>query len=155
MKSVVDELVIEPATTDDVDALCRLLGELFFQESEFTPDAELQRRGVTMILADPGTGEIWVARLAGTVVGMVNLLFTISTALGAPVALLEDVVVSSAHRHAGIGTQLLTKAIEVARTRGCRRMTLLTDADNAKAQQFYAQQGFARSSMTTLRMSLQ
>ena len=153
MTAHADEVTIEPAISADVDALCVLLGELFAQETEFTPDAEAQRCGLVMILAEPRAGEIWVARCAGKVVGLVNLLFTISTALGAPVALLEDMVVSRHHRGTGIGTQLLNKAIDVAHARGCRRITLLTDADNTVAQHWYEQHGFVRSTMTVMRRS--
>jgi len=85
---------------------------------------------------------------------MVNLLFTISTALGERVALLEDMVIASKLRGAGVGSQLLEQAISVARAEGCKRITLLTDKTNESAQRFYAKQGFELSSMVPMRLSL-
>ena len=143
---------IEPATAADIPALSTLLSQLFEQEAEFTPDHAAQTRGLARIIADPAIGLVLAARRNDEVVGMVNLLFTVSTALGEPVALLEDLIVAPAVRGGGIGSQLLTAAIAAARERGCRRITLLTDRDNAAAQRFYARHGFTTSAMLPMRL---
>jgi len=145
---------IEPASLADLPALDDLLTILFTQEAEFQPDHFAQRRGLELILADPAVGCILVARDAGRVVGMVNLLYTVSTALGARVALLEDMIVRPEARNAGAGAQLLQAAIAHARAAGCRRVTLLTDADNEAAQRFYRRHGFTGSPMVPLRLVL-
>ena len=85
---------------------------------------------------------------------MVGLLYTISTALGARVALLEDMVVAPAWRNAGFGSQLLEAAIAQARQAGCQRITLLTDDINTDAQRFYGRHGFTRSPMVPFRRLL-
>jgi len=145
---------IEPATSADIPELNELLAILFTQEAEFQPDLEAQRRGLELILADPGIGSILVARREGRVVGMVNLLYTVSTALGARVALLEDMVVLPAERNGGTGSQLLQAAIAHAGAAGCRRITLLTDTDNLDARRFYQRHGFTDSPMVPLRLVL-
>jgi ribosomal protein S18 acetylase RimI-like enzyme len=53
-----------------------------------------------------------------------------------------------------VGTRLLQTAIEKARAAGSRRITLLTDADNNRAIQFYQRAGFTRSAMIPLRLKL-
>jgi GNAT superfamily N-acetyltransferase len=148
------DLRIEKATLADGPALCDLLALLFDQEAEFQPDAAAQLRGLTAILGEPDIGLILVARQGDELAGMVNLLFTISTALGGRVALLEDMVVAPAHRGGGIGTRLLQAAIACAQAQGCRSITLLTDAVNEPAQRFYARQGFTPSSMLAMRRRL-
>lgn len=145
---------IRPATPADIPTLCRLLDQLFSQEAEFIPDRAAQQRGLAAIIERPAVGEILVAHQGESILGMVNLLYSVSTALGAPVALLEDMVVDAAARGRGLGTQLLEAAIATAKARGCRRITLLTDGDNLDAQRFYARQGFARSTMIPLRLAL-
>lgn len=143
-----------PATQADLPALCELLQALFAGEAEFTPNADAQYRGLAAIVANEQLGTILVARHDDAVVGMVNVLYTVSTALGAPVALLEDLIVAAPLRRKGIGTMLLQAAFHAARAHGCKRITLLTDAANAAAQRFYVRHGFCASSMVPLRIAL-
>jgi ribosomal protein S18 acetylase RimI-like enzyme len=143
---------IRPATPEDIPRLCELLHVLFSQEAEFHPDNVAQAAGLRRIIADSDIGRILVAETDGTIVGMVNLLFTISTALGTPVANLEDVVVDPARRGHGIGSMLIDVAIATARAAGCRRVSLLTDSDNRAAQRLYARHGFMTSGMLTMRL---
>ncbi|MDD3519472.1 MAG: GNAT family N-acetyltransferase [Chromatiales bacterium] len=145
---------IDQATPSDIPALSDLLSLLFAQEEEFTPNPEAQARGLRRIVDDPAVGAVLVARDADCIVGMVTLLFTVSTALGERVAWLEDMVVSPQARGAGVGAQLLAGAISFARGAGCRRITLLTDGSNESAQRFYARQGFTRSGMVPMRLLL-
>lgn len=142
---------IDTATPDDIPALCGLLSALFAQEAEFTPDTAAQARGLAMIVGDPRVGSVLVARRDGEIVGMVNLLFTVSTALGERVVLLEDMVVAPSARGGGVGSALLQAAIAFAREQGCPRITLLTDRVNADAQRFYARHGFVGSDMLPMR----
>ncbi|MGZ5001415.1 MAG: GNAT family N-acetyltransferase [Methylomonas sp.] len=147
-------LTVTPAKTADIPALCELLNELFMQEAEFNPDYAAQSRGLACIIDNPEVGSILVARRQGEIVGMVNLLYTVSTALGERVALLEDMVVAPAMRGSGIGSRLVEAAIGHARHSGCRRITLLTDQDNQRAQRFYGRHGFRASAMVPLRLML-
>jgi len=145
---------ITPANASDIPVLCELLNILFAQEADFKPDCEAQSRGLARIISNPEVGLIVVARQDSQVVGMVNLLYTVSTALGDRVALLEDMVVSPNARGSGVGSRLLEQAIQFARLDGCKRITLLTDRDNESAQRFYQKHGFGFSAMIPLRLSL-
>jgi len=145
---------ITPANALDIPSLCELLGLLFSQEADFKPDREAQSRGLALIIGNPEVGLIIVARQDGKIVGMVNLLYTVSTVLGDRVALLEDMVVSPSVRGSGIGSQLLEQAIQFSRLSGCKRITLLTDRGNESAQRFYQKYGFDFSAMVPLRLSL-
>ena len=142
------------AVPSDIPELCRLLDTLFSQETEFKPDAEMQALGLGAIIEGDGIGDILVAKDAGQIVGMVNLLYTISTALGSRVAILEDMVVAPQNRGLGVGSALLKYAIDFAREKGCKRITLLTDNDNEAAHRFYEQHGFIESSMLAFRLPL-
>ncbi len=145
---------ISIASLNDIPELCNLLNSLFSQEAEFVPDQQTQTRGLAAVINGSEAGEILVARDDGEIVGMVSLLYTVSTALGARVALLEDMVVASNRREQGIGSTLIRDAVKFAKEKGCMRITLLTDDDNEGAHRFYKRHGFKRSSMTVFRMSL-
>ena len=94
------------------------------------PDRMKQERGLRLILEQPSRGRIFVYRWNDAIVGMVNLLFTISTAEGGFVVLLEDVIVRVDYRGRGVGQQLLSHVIEYAKKKEFLRITLLTDRIN-------------------------
>ena len=145
---------ITKASVSDIPDLCRLLDILFSQELEFSPDQSAQVKGLSKLIENPEIGHIIVAKANGNIVGMVNVLFTVSTALGGRVAIFEDMVVMPGARSAGIGSQLLEGAIQSAKLSCCKRVTLLTDRENTSAQRFYAKHGFSQSTMIPLRLPL-
>ena len=145
---------INQADLTDIPQLCILLDVLFSQESEFEPNHELQGRGLRKILNNEEIGVILVARHSDKVIGMVSILYTISTALGERVGILEDFVVLPKYRGDGVGSELLSYALNFSKQKGCKRITLLTDDDNEDAHRFYLRFGFSRSPMVPFRLSL-
>jgi len=139
------------ATLVNLDELVHLLNVLFTQDIEFEPDHKKQKAGLEQIIFNPSVGEILVMKIDGRVVGMVSLLYSVSTALGGKVAILEDMVVDKAFRGRGLGKELLHEAIAFAKRRDCLRLTLLTDFDNEAAIKFYKSAGFSLSKMIPLR----
>jgi GNAT superfamily N-acetyltransferase len=145
---------IEQARLDDLSPLADLLAILFAQEADFRPHCEKQLHGLRLIVESPDRGVIFVAREGDKIVGMVSLLFTVSTAEGAPACWLEDMVVQPEQRNHGLGSQLLEHAIGYARSHGYARITLLTDQTNASAARFYERHGFRPSAMKPFRLNL-
>jgi N-acetylglutamate synthase-like GNAT family acetyltransferase len=153
-RQFMDETYIEQATLEDLPQLTDLLFDLFTQEADFVPNRAKQMRGLRLILEQPSRGRIFVLRQSGHILGMINLLFTISTAEGGFVILLEDVVVHCDHRGKSIGDRLLCHAIDYARQKDFLRFTLLTDRLNADGQRFFKAHGFVESKMIPLRLIL-
>jgi GNAT superfamily N-acetyltransferase len=148
------DVVIEPAISEDLDELSNLLGELFTEESDFRPNKDKQLRGLRLIFEQPSRGRVFVLRRDRSIVGMINLLFTISTAEGGFVILLEDLVVHKEHRGHGFGSRLLDYAVEFARQKNFRRITLLTDRPELRSQSFFRKHGFYESPMLPMRLLL-
>src|SRR4051795_10989978 len=148
------EVVIEPAVFEDLDELSNLLGELFSEEKDFRPDKQKQLQGLRLIFEEPNRGRVFVLRRDRTIVGMINLLFTISTAEGGFVILLEDLVVHDAFRGHGYGSRLLEHAIEFAKQKNFLRITLLTDRPEIQSQALFRRCGFYESSMIPMRLLL-
>jgi GNAT superfamily N-acetyltransferase len=147
-----DETQIEQGTLEDLPQLTDLLFELFTQEADFTPDHAKQMRGLRLILEQPSRGRIFVLRHNGMILGMINLLFTISTAEGGFVVLLEDVIIHRDHRGRGFGVKLLQHAVDYAKKKDFCRITLLTDRLNAQGREFFKSQGFQESAMIPMRL---
>ena len=147
-----ENVVIEPATEADLDELSEMLGDLFAQEGDFRPDKEKQLRGLRLIFEQPSRGRVFVLRQNGAIVGMINLLFTISTAEGGFVMLLEDLVIHKKFQGKGYGSRLLQHAIDFAKQKNFLRITLLTDRPENVAQEFFRHHGFVESSMIPMRL---
>jgi ribosomal protein S18 acetylase RimI-like enzyme len=147
-----DEPHIEQATLEDLPQLSELLFELFTQESDFRPDREKQERGLRLLLEQPNRGRIFVLRANGLILGMINLLFTISTAEGGFVILLEDVIVHREYRGRGFGDKLLQHAMDYAKKKDFLRITLLTDRLNDHGVRFFKARGFKESAMIPMRL---
>ncbi len=146
---------VEKATLKDVPQLCDLLRILFTQEADFQPDAGKQSAGLRRIIEHPEVGFILVSRDGPTVAGMINVLYSVSTVCGGPVAIFEDMVVRPEKRGSGLGSTLLRCAIEMVQAEGCLRAMVLTDRVNTSAIRFYQRQGFVASEMIPLRLPLQ
>jgi GNAT superfamily N-acetyltransferase len=152
---VSEKIVIEPATEADLDELSEMLGDLFSHESDFRPNKDKQLRGLRLIFEQPNRGRVFVLRRDGVIVGMINLLFTISTAEGGFVILLEDLVIHKKFQGKGYGARLLQHAIDFARQKNFLRITLLTDRPENVAQEFFRKHGFQESSMIPMRLLLE
>jgi GNAT superfamily N-acetyltransferase len=131
-------ITADHAQSSDINALVGLLNALFSIEQDFTPNESAQRRGLELLLARPDHGQIFVARhpVEG-VIGMVSAQLVISTAIGAPSAWIEDMVVHEKFRGQGVGKLLLDQVRKWAISKGAGRIQLLADADNAPALDFY------------------
>ena len=145
-------LALGTARSADLPQLVELLGILFTQEAELSPEPDRQRRALELILADPSRARIYVAREGGKVIAMAALHFTTSTAEGGRVAGLEDCVVHPKHRRKGVGEKLLGYVLGQAKAEGALRVMLLTDGDNLIAQGLYRKLGFQPSTMLPMRL---
>jgi len=142
---------VEPATLEDLPALTELVMGLFARSDDFKPDKAAQERGLRLILEQPNRGRIFVVRNHDKIFGMVNLLFTISTARGGFVILMEDVVIHPNHRGQGYGAMLVNHVVEFAKQKNFLRITLLTDGMSAESQEFFKKHGFEQSHMVPMR----
>lgn len=149
-----DDPIVEAATIEDLESVVDLLVDLFEQEADFTPNRQKQTRAVRLILENPSRGRIFVLRHHDRILGMVNLLTTISTAEGGFALQLEDLIIHRDYRGVGLGSKLLEFALAYAREKEFVRITLLTDADDERTRDFYLKHGFYVSRMVPLRIML-
>jgi GNAT superfamily N-acetyltransferase len=144
-------LRVEPATIEDLPALTELVHSLMELQPDFTPARVSHEKGLRLILEEPNRGRILVLRNDERIIGMVNLLFTISTAIGGFALIMEDVIVHPDHRGQGHGSLLVDHVIEFAEQRGFKRITLLADKLSSQSQAFFQTHGFEFSHLIPMR----
>lgn len=119
-----------------VSAIAELVPQL--SSSSLPPDAD----GLAELIASPATTLLVARDEAGTVIGMLTLVvFRIPTGLR---AWIEDVVVDTAARGAGVGAALVREAARVAMARGARTVDLTSRPSREGANRLYESLGFAR-----------
>ena len=141
---------IRRAGSNDLKDMVRLLRELFAIETQFSADPEKQRRGLQQLL-ESSSAEVWVAERNGRIFGMITVQLLISTAEGGASGLLEDLIVTSAHRRKGLGRALVEAAVRWARGQGATRVQLLADGHNVPAIIFYRKLDWKQTNMVALR----
>lgn len=143
-----DQTIIRLATFDDLPAIVGLLAddELGFQREQASPVLDPRYVQAYAEMCAQGGNELFVVEGAGCVIACMQ--FTVIPGVsrsGAKRAQIEGVRVASAHRHEGIGLQLINYAIERARNVGCALVQLTTDKTRPGVQEFYEKLGFEPS----------
>lgn len=152
---MIPDVRIEPATIEDLNDLTALVVDLLEAQEDFDSDPHLQEQGIRLILEEPARGRIYVIRTDDRILGMANLLFTISTAMGGFVLIMEDVIIHPDHRGQGLGAMLLEEVLTFAREKEFKRITLLADRLSNESQNFFQRHGFRFSTLIPMRLILE
>jgi ribosomal protein S18 acetylase RimI-like enzyme len=136
---------VQRATPELVDAFARLIPQL----STSSPPPTLDE--LTSVIDDPNNA-LFIARLGGHIVGSTTLVtFRIPT--GAK-SWIEDVVVDDAARGHGIGELLNRAALDEARRRGAKAVSLTSRASREAANRLYRRIGFEHRETNYYRIDL-
>lgn len=139
-------LVIRPATRDDVAAIVALLADDPLGAAREEPDDPGRYdTAYDRVVADPGQ-HLVVAERDGSVVGTLQLsVIPGLSRRGATRSIIEGVRVARDERGAGLGTELITWAVEESRRLGATLVQLTSDASRTDARRFYERLGFEAS----------
>ena len=138
-----DSIRVWVASMEELDAAACLLAEFRSYLGAAEPSEESMRASVERIHR-AGDGEYLLATRGGETEGVCQLRYRWSVWTDAEDCWLEDLFVRDEARGAGLGRALVEAAFERARARGCRRIELDTNADNAAALRLYEASGFSR-----------
>lgn len=138
-----DALHIRSATTGDLSGVLALYAQPALDDGDVLPiddAAKLHAR-----FADYPDYTLYVAILDEEIVGSFALLVMDNLGhLGAPSAIVEDVVVDPAIQGRGVGRAMMQFALERAREKRCYKLTLSSNAKRREAHAFYESLGFER-----------
>ena len=138
--------VIRPATRDDVPEIVAMLADDPLGAAREDPgDTATYDAAYERVAADPAQ-HLVVAERDGTVVGTLQLsVIPGLSRRGATRSVIEGVRVARAERGSGLGTELVTWAVEESRRLGCTLVQLTSDASRVDARRFYERLGFVAS----------
>ena len=103
--------------------------------------ADVQRRLIPVLREHPTTLAL-LAAVDGEHVGVAVCFFGISTFKARPLLNIHDLAVLPGYRGRGVGRALLNAVEDHARRRGCCKLTLEVQDDNAPARTLYQRFGF-------------
>ncbi|MFD8519593.1 GNAT family N-acetyltransferase [Streptomyces capillispiralis] len=132
--------LIRIARPDDEGELARLDHETWSPLHAVTPPP--QPPYDSFFSAHAGPGDHRVAEHEGRLVGYVRLGFPTELASNAHVRQIRGLAVAPEARGLGVGRALVRAAIEEARERGARRITLRVLGHNTTARTLYESEGF-------------
>jgi ribosomal protein S18 acetylase RimI-like enzyme len=131
------------ARPDDLDALLALYDELADDPGESTGADDPRARAAMQAILMDRSRHLTVVTVDGRVAGTADLLVVQNlTHRAQPWAIIENVVVATAHRRTGVGKTLMSHLVEVAREAGCYKVQLLSGKHRAEAHRLYRSVGF-------------
>lgn len=144
------KLIIRKAELKDINQMCGLLYQLFSIEEDFVFDEKKQSAGLEMMINNKDS-VVLVACDGERVIGMVTMQKLISTAQGAEVGLIEDMIVTEEYRGMSSGSELLKSICRIAEGNGLKRIQLLADKNNISAKIFYKKNKWSETSLECMR----
>jgi GNAT superfamily N-acetyltransferase len=137
------KLLIRPAGEGDLQKVLDLYAQPAFDAGNVLPLETA--RAVLRRFADYPDYTLYVAERDGEVVGSFALLVMHNLGhLGAPSAIVEDVVVAPTFQERGIGKAMMQFALELCRDKGCYKLVLSSNTKREHAHAFYEALGFER-----------
>ncbi len=136
-----DDITVRMARPDDWSAVAALLVELGRGVAAGTADDATHRLQFAGHIAQIASVTL-VAEMSGEIVGAIDMEYHQRLGDHRPQARVNDLVVTDRVRGRGVGSTLLRRGEELARKRGCFRMTLVTAAWREPTITFYEREGF-------------
>lgn len=149
-------MAIREAQSSDIDALLRLNYQIGMMHFENAPEAFVEpsseEKEFLLRALNDQSRLFLVAEISGDVVGFVTATVTQNEAVPflvkTPICRVGTIVVDASVRVSGIGTQLMAKCTDWAKSQGAEQIRLEVMAFNSHAQKFYAKLGFEEQSKT-------
>lgn len=135
-----NQITVRQAVLSDVDALVPLF-DSYRQFYGCSSDLNAVREFLSARF-NHGESTIFIAHESNTSVGFTQLYPSFSSVSLARVFILNDLFVTAEGRRKGVGTRLLSAAVDYAKSLNAIRLTLSTEITNQSAQALYQSVGW-------------
>ena len=142
MGSGVDELVFDPATSNDTESLLALARAFHCEDGH-----PLDGKGEAAIsrLSEELLARCWLVRSQGSLLGYVVLTLGYSIEHGGRDAFIDDLYLVPQARGQGVGARVLDFVEDQARRLGVKVLHLEVERTNDRASRLYQRRGFVES----------
>jgi GNAT superfamily N-acetyltransferase len=141
MGTLDNQLQIREAAAGDLPALLKLYGQLGMDDGQVLALEKAEQ--IFLRIGNYPDYRIYLAEQGGKPVGTFALLIMDNLGhLGAPSAILEDVVVDESCRGQGIGQLMMAFATSLCREKGCYKFFFSSNIKRSEAHRFYENLGF-------------
>jgi GNAT superfamily N-acetyltransferase len=137
-----DDFAVRVAGPGDMPALLRLFRGFMDHLGDPSPPDDALAGAIGPVFADPHA-EILIGEVEGEPVAYAHVRYHYSVWMAGPECFLEDLFVFEHKRDGGIGRRMLGVIFDRARERGCRRIRLDTNEENARGIHLYEAVGFS------------
>lgn len=125
------------------DAIARLLDEYASDPSGGAEPLSAQVKEELIPALQKSAAALTLLAFVGNApIGLLNAFETVSTFRAKPLINIHDIAITANWRRRGVGRALIRAIEEVARERGCCKLTLEVLENNVDAQALYKQMGF-------------
>lgn len=136
-------ITFREATEGDLASVLALIGQPEMDDGEVLPIE--QARDIFQRMRRYPDYRIHLAQRDGAIVGAFALLIMDNLGhMGAPSAIVEQVVVDPAAHGSGVGTAMMRHAMAIASERNCYKLVLSSNIKRERAHAFYDGLGFER-----------
>ena len=144
------QLRVRGATSEDVEIIHSLAGELAGVVGDSSPDLEAVRARLSELLEESRARVLVAEDEDGAVVGMASLWIKPDLAHGDTVIEVPTLVVATGSRRGGVGKLLMEEIQGLAAENDAGVIELIATRENAPARNFYKSLGFVETDHVSL-----
>lgn len=133
--------LIRTAKQNEVEQILPLM-KAFYETEALQFDEATAQDAVVGLIRESAFGTVLVAEAEDALVGYLALTFGYSLEYGGRDAFIDEVYVDRSHRRAGVGRQLLDRALEICAAEQVRALHLEVEEGNLPARALYGRGGF-------------
>lgn len=134
------DIVYRTASKEDLPGILSLYRQL--NPNDILPELSTAEEIWKTIETNDGFG-YFIAEENGQIISCCNCAIIPNLSrLGKSFAVIENVITDAAYRRRGIGSQIMTHAVQFAKRNNCYKVILLSSSKRTEAHEFYRSIGF-------------
>lgn len=133
--------IFRPATPADIEAILPLMRD-YYAEDGYRYDEAQARAALAGLLENAERGHLWVAQVAGGIIGYLAVAYGWSLEHGGRDGYIDEIYLAPPWRGRGLGRSGIAFATDACRADGARALHLEIQRDKPRTRELYRRAGF-------------